>query len=72
MNKTILERVRCMLLSASVPKKFWGEAVNTAVYLINKCPSAALNFKVLDEIWNDVQPDYGHLRVFGCVAYIPT
>ena len=33
MNKTILERVRYMLLSANLPKSFWGEAVNTTVYL---------------------------------------
>ena len=25
MNKTILERVRCMLDSANLPKKFWGK-----------------------------------------------
>ena len=37
-----------MLLSAKLPKKFWGEAMNTAVYLINKCPFAALDFKVPD------------------------
>ena len=43
--------------------------MNTAIYLINKCPSAALNFKVPDEIQNGVQPDCGHLKVFGCVAY---
>ncbi|MQL05556.1 transposase, partial [Escherichia coli] len=39
MNRTILERVRCMLLSAGLPKSFWGEAAATAVYLINRCPS---------------------------------
>ena len=69
MNKTILEKVSCMLVSANLPKKFWGEVVNTIVYLINKCLSAALNFKVPDEVWNGVPPDYSHVRVFGCVAY---
>ena len=43
--------------------------MNTIVYLINKCPFAALNFKVPNEVWNGVPPDYSHLRVFGCVAY---
>ena len=69
MNKTILERVTCMLLSANLPKSFWGEAVNTAVYPINRCPSTALNFKVPDEVWCGVPPDYSNLKVFGCVAY---
>ena len=50
MNKTILERVRCMLLSARLPKSFWGEAVHIATSLINRCPSTALNFKVPEEM----------------------
>jgi len=45
MHKTILERVRCMLLSAGLPKTFWGEAANTTTYVINRCPSSALDFK---------------------------
>ena len=69
MNKAILERVRCMLVSAKLPKSFWGEAVNTTVYLINKCPSAALNYKVPEEMWNGVAPNNQHFRLFGCVAY---
>ena len=69
MNKTILERVRCMLLSANLPKSFWGEAVNTVVYLINRCPSVSLNFRVLEEVWCGVLPDYSNLKVFGCMAY---
>lgn len=69
MNRTLLERVRCMLSCANLPKKFWAEAVNTAVYLVNRCPSAALEFKTPEEIWTGVPPNYKNLRVFGCVAY---
>ena len=42
MNRTILERVRCLLLRSSLSSKFWGAAVYTAAYLINKCPAIAL------------------------------
>ena len=45
MNRTILERVRCMLLGAGLPKVFWGEATNTTVYLINRVPHLPLNIK---------------------------
>ena len=58
-----------MLLSAKLPKNFWGEAVNTAAYLINRSPSTTLGFKVPKEIWSGRKPDLKHLRVFGCVAY---
>ena len=68
-NVTILERVRCMLLSAKLPKIFWAEAIMTAVYLINKCPSTALNFKTPEEIWSGHPPSLKQLKVFGCVAY---
>ena len=53
-KRTILERVRCMLLSAGLPKIFWAEAAMTVVYLINKCPSTALNFKTPEEFWSGI------------------
>lgn len=37
-NRTILERIRTMLLDAKLPKSFWGEAGNTAVLLLNMIP----------------------------------
>ena len=45
MNKTLIEKVRCMLLNASLSKGFWAEAVTTVAYLINRSPSSALGFK---------------------------
>lgn len=49
-----------------------GEAVNTAVYLINRSPSTALNFKTPQEVWFGHPPNLKHLRVFGCAAYAHT
>lgn len=69
MNRTLLERVRCMLISAGLSKSFWGEAVVTTGYLINRCPSSAVNFKTPTELWSGKQSDYSSLRVFGCLAY---
>lgn len=42
MNRTILEKVRYMLRSLGLERNFWGEAVKTASYQINRCPSTAL------------------------------
>ncbi|WVZ12209.1 hypothetical protein V8G54_016739 [Vigna mungo] len=69
MNRTILERVRYMLLGSGLSKAFWGEAANTAVYLINKSPSSALNIKTPMEVWSGRPADYSHLRVFGSLAF---
>ncbi|KAD5962030.1 hypothetical protein E3N88_13503 [Mikania micrantha] len=69
MNRTLLDRVRCMLDNSGLPKYFWGEAVTTAAYLINRSPSAALEKKTAMEVWSGKKSDYSHLRVFGSLAY---
>ena len=33
-NQSVVEMARCMLKAMSVPARFWGEAVLTAVYVL--------------------------------------
>jgi hypothetical protein len=42
MIRTITERARAMILDSQAPLKFWGEAVNTAVYLHQRMPNDGL------------------------------
>lgn len=51
MNKTILEKVRHMLLSSDMPNIFWGEVVKTTNYLINRSPASIIHFKTLEKMW---------------------
>ena len=51
MNRTIVEKIRCMLRMANLPKSFWGEVVVTACYLINRSPSVPLDFDILERVW---------------------
>jgi len=69
MNRTLLERVRCMLLGAGLPKSFWGEALTITAYLINRCPSTGIDFKTPMEVWSGKPADYSSLKVFGALAY---
>ncbi|GJU69290.1 retrovirus-related pol polyprotein from transposon TNT 1-94 [Tanacetum coccineum] len=39
MNRTLLERTRCLLLNVGLDRSFWAEALNTACYLINRWPA---------------------------------
>jgi len=39
LNRTLVEATRSMLLDADLPKQYWAEAVNTAAYLRNRCPT---------------------------------
>ncbi|WVZ14283.1 hypothetical protein V8G54_011849 [Vigna mungo] len=70
MNKTLIERVRCMLSEAKLPKHFWGEVLFTAVHVINLSPAVALNSEVSNKIWFGKNGTYDHLRVFGCKAFV--
>ncbi|MCO5607497.1 hypothetical protein L7F22_061693 [Adiantum nelumboides] len=70
MNRTIQERVRCMISNAGLPQSFWGEAVKNAVHLINRSPSKVLDGGVPEEAWTGKPPSYARMRVFGCEAYV--
>lgn len=69
-NRTIVDMARTMLLEAKLPRKYWAEAVSTAVYLLNRCPTRALSNTVPEEIWTKTKPDLSHLRIFGCEAMV--
>ena len=60
-NQTLVETARSMLLDAKLPKKNWEEAVRTAVYLKNRCPTKSLKGMTLYEAWVGVQPKVKHL-----------
>jgi len=70
MNRTIYERIRCMLSHAKLPKSFWGEAMKTAVDLINLSPSVPLNCDFPQRVWTGKDVYFEHLRVFGCRAFV--
>jgi hypothetical protein len=48
---------------------FWGEAVVTTVYILNRSPTKALNGRTSYEAWHGHKPAVSHLRVFGCLAF---
>ncbi|PNX56430.1 retrotransposon protein [Trifolium pratense] len=50
-NMTLLNMARCMLKSKGLPKCYWGEAVNTAAYVLNMCPTKRLKDNTLEELW---------------------
>ncbi|WCJ40143.1 Transposon Ty2-LR1 Gag-Pol polyprotein [Euphorbia peplus] len=69
MNRTLLEKVRCMLSNAGLGRQFWAEAVTYACHLINRLPSSVIHDKIPLEVWHrKVALDYNSLRVFGSTA----
>ncbi|KAI4334662.1 hypothetical protein L6164_013380 [Bauhinia variegata] len=70
MNRTLIERVRCLLSEAKLPGSFWGEALYTAAHVINLSPAVALQSDVPDRVWYGKDVSYDHLHVFGCKAFV--
>jgi len=66
----LIETARTLLIASFVPSHFWGEAVSTSLYLINRQPSSKLSGKSLGEVLFGTPPRYDHLRVFGCLCYV--
>lgn len=70
MNRTLLEKVRCMLSNAGLGKQFWAEAVVYASHLINRLPCSAIDGKTPLEKWfGKPATDYDSIHVFGCTSY---
>ncbi|CDP17738.1 unnamed protein product [Coffea canephora] len=70
MNKTLVEKVRCMLSNAGLGRKFWAEAVTYAQHLVNRLPSSAIGGKTPLEVWSGkLATDYDSLRIFDSTAY---
>ena len=59
-----------MLTESGLSKRFWAEATNTAVYLINRSPCSTIDFKTPMFVWVGSKPNLNHLKPFGCLAYV--
>ena len=72
-NRTVTEMTRCLLHDKKLPKKFWVEAINTIVFLLNRLPTKALQKRIPFEAWYGYKPKLLNLKTFGCLCfpYIP-
>jgi len=59
-----------MLKAKGLPGWFWGEAVNTAVYVLNRCPTKSVEGMTPFEAWYGKKPAVHHRKTFGCIVYV--
>lgn len=51
-----------------IPKTLWDEAINTLVYVLNRCPTKAVKDMTPIEAWSGHKPTVNHFIVFGCLC----
>lgn len=69
-NQTVVQMARSMIKAMGVPNRFWGEAVTTAVFILNRAPTKAVEGKTPYEAWYGERPTVNFFRTFGCVAHV--
>ncbi|WVZ94772.1 hypothetical protein U9M48_040631 [Paspalum notatum var. saurae] len=69
-NQTVMGMARSMMKAMSMPGWFWGEAVTTAVFILNRSPNQSVDGKTPYEVWHGIKPPVHFLRTFGCVAHV--
>ena len=68
-NKTLLDMVRSMISYSSLLVSFWGYALKTIVYLLNRVPSKSTP-KTPYKMWKGVKLVLIHIRIWGCPAHV--
>ena len=68
-NRTLINLINAIMVNASAPKNFWGEAILTANYKMNRVPRKQTLLTPY-ELWNKRKPNLNYFRVWGCLAYV--
>jgi len=71
-NRTIMERLQCMLDDAALSKRYSAIPVSVVVYLNNRTLTQSVVGKTPYKAWHGSgrKPSLKHLRVFGCMALV--
>ncbi|KAI5324165.1 hypothetical protein L3X38_033238 [Prunus dulcis] len=68
-NRTLIDMVRSMMSYTDLPVLFWGYALQTAAYLLNKVPSNSMP-RTPHEMWFGRKPSLNHLKIWGFPSYV--
>ncbi|XP_075669835.1 uncharacterized protein LOC142639561 [Castanea sativa] len=63
-NRTLLEIVRSMMAQANLPISFWGDALLTAAYILNRVPSKSV------PTTPGAKSNLENLQPWGCVGFV--
>lgn len=64
-----MNMLRSMLKGKHLPNELCGEAMSTATYILNRCPTKRLECVKPEECWSGFKPSLIHLKVFGFITH---
>ena len=50
----------------------WDEEARIVIYVKNILSHSALGFKTPEEMYTGKKPEVSHLKIFGCLLYVPS
>nr|GFC20256.1 retrovirus-related Pol polyprotein from transposon TNT 1-94 [Tanacetum cinerariifolium] len=68
-NQTLLDMVRSMMNLTTLPKSFWGYALEFVDRILNMVPTKKVK-RTSYEIWHGKDLKFSNLRVWGCEALV--
>ncbi|KAK9723639.1 hypothetical protein RND81_05G014800 [Saponaria officinalis] len=68
-HRHLVETAKAIMINAGLPKRFWGECLLGATYIINKLPSSVLDWKVPAALLLQKPVAYDEMRVIGCLCF---
>ncbi|CAD6221439.1 unnamed protein product [Miscanthus lutarioriparius] len=68
-NRTLLDMVRSMMSQSDLPLSFWGYALETTTFTLNKVPSKSV-VKTPYEMWTGKTPSLSFLKIWGCEVFV--
>ncbi|KAK8600822.1 hypothetical protein V6N12_050670 [Hibiscus sabdariffa] len=68
-NRTLLDMVRSMMSHTDLPTSFWGYALETTAFTLNRVPSKSVQ-KTPHEMWTGRRPNMSFMKIWGCKAYV--
>jgi hypothetical protein len=68
-NRTLMDMMRSMIAYAELPNHFYGEALSTTTYILNRIKTKTKPFTPY-EYWTSLKPVFHNLKVWGCKAHV--
>src|SRR5215216_2248357 len=68
-NHTLLDMVRSKMSLTDLPLSFWGYALETTAFTLNRAPSKSAEMTPY-ELWFGKKPKLSFLKIWGCDAYV--